>query len=191
MLRVPSLVERSFHFSPHGDQLIDIARLDGQARISGPHVGVDGASVPDADAHAPAAGLGFDASRQRIAGDVDEVHPGDLPRPGADPRHHAAGRDIDGHIRDAARVRDDAAAVDGPHAQRDRAMPARGREAIFVPEQDTEICPGVVRRRDEAAVHVGVTTRLETEQLPQPVHCRVGDRPGTPVGDAIARYRDR
>jgi hypothetical protein len=70
-------------------------------------------------------------------------------------------------------------------------MPARGREAIFVPEQDTEICPGVVGRRDEAAVHVSVTTRLETEHLPQPVHCRVGDRPGAPVGDAIARDRDR
>jgi len=60
-----------------------------------------------------------------------------------------------------------------------------------VPEQDTEICSGVVGRRDEAAVHVGMTTRLETEQLPQPVHCRVGDRPGAPVGDAIARDRDR
>jgi len=67
-------------------------------------------------------------------------------------------------------------------------MPARGREAIFVPEQDTEICPGVVGRRDEAAVHVGVTTGFETEQLPQTVHCRVGDRPGAPTGSASAVY---
>src|SRR5205823_9668170 len=68
--RVLSLVERPLHLSPNGDQLVDIARLDGQGHISSPHVGVDGASVPDVDANAPPAGLGFDVGSQHIAGNV-------------------------------------------------------------------------------------------------------------------------
>ena len=44
-------------------------------------------------------------------------------------------------------------------------MAARGRVALVVEEHDAEVGAVVVRGRDEAAVHVGVTARLVDQQV--------------------------
>ena len=77
----------------------------------------------------------------------------------------AAARHVDGDGDLACARRDrDAAGLDRPGHERDRPVAARRRVALVVEEHDAEVRPVVVRRRDEAAVHVGVAARLVDEQ---------------------------
>ena len=61
-------------------------------------------------------------------------------------------------------------------------MPARGRVAGVVEEDDAEVGAVVLRLGDEAAVHVGVPARLVDEQPAQVVE---------PLGGVAALLEDR
>ena len=132
------------------------------------HAGVDRAAVGHVDRH---------AARPR---DVARDHEG---------RHVAEGDGVH-RVRRAARTRaptrpDGTSTVtstspsagaattprlDRPRAERDRAVAARGRVAVLVPEEHAEVGPVVVGRDEEAAVHVGVPARLVAEQPAHGVH---------------------
>ena len=64
--------------------------------------------------------------------------------------------------------RDDAL-VERPRHQRDRPVPAGGRVALVVEEDDPEVGAVVVRRHDVAAVHVRVPPRLVHEQAAEAI----------------------
>lgn len=95
------------------------------------------------------------------------------------PRGHAPGRHVDDGVGDPAGVGGDAAALDRPHAERDRAVPARRGEPVLVPEQDAEVRAVVVGFDDESAVHVGVPARLVAQDPADPLD----------VGEFIANTR--
>jgi hypothetical protein len=63
----------------------------------------------------------------------------------------------------------DDALVERPRDERDRPVPARGRVAGVVEEDDAEVGAVVVRLDDEAAVHVRVAARLVDEEPPNVV----------------------
>ena len=74
------------------------------------------------------------------------------------------------------------AALERPRDQRDRAVPAGGRVAGVVEEDDAEIRAVVLRLGDEAAVHVGMAARLVDKQLPKVIE---------PLGRVAALREDR
>ena len=82
------------------------------------------------------------------------------------PRLEAPRRDVDDDAVLALAALDDAL-VERPRDERDRPVPARGRVALVVEEDDAEIGAVVVRRHDVAAVHVGVAARLEDQEAPE------------------------
>ena len=73
------------------------------------------------------------------------------------------------------------AGLDRPRAERDRAVAARGRVAVLVPEEHAEVGAVVVGRDEEAAVHVGVAARLVAEQPPHRVDLVRGRRVLAPL----------
>jgi hypothetical protein len=81
----------------------------------------------------------------------------------ARPRVQPAGRDVDDDVVLALLPLHDPI-VERPGHERDRAVPTGGRIAGVVEEDDPEVCAVVVRRDDEAAVHVGVAAGLEDEE---------------------------
>ena len=88
----------------------------------------------------------------------------DAPAAHAHARDDAAGGDVDRHVDLAVARRGHRPRLDGPRAERDRPVPARGRVAVLVPEEDAEVGAVVVGRHQEAAVHVGVPARLVAQQ---------------------------
>ena len=58
----------------------------------------------------------------------------------------------------------DDAGLERPGRERDRPVPAGGREAGVVEEENAEVAVRARRLGDEAAVHVGVAARLVHEQ---------------------------
>ena len=80
--------------------------------------------------------------------------------------------------------------MDGPGTQRDGAVTAGGGEAVLVPEQHAQMCPVVVRRHEEASVHVGVAARFEAQEPPQALDVGVADCVDPPFGHGRARDRD-
>src|SRR6476620_1031013 len=57
----------------------------------------------------------------------------------------------------------------GPCAERDRAVAARRRVSVLVPEQHAQIGTVVVGRHEKAAVHVRVSPRLVTQHPPNAI----------------------
>ena len=55
-------------------------------------------------------------------------------------------------------------ALERPRYQCNRSVPARGAVAGIVKEDHAKICTGIVRGRDEAAIHIGVAARLVDEE---------------------------
>ena len=80
-------------------------------------------------------------------------------RPGVEPTRG----DVDHDVVLALLLLDDAL-VERPRDERDRPVPARGRIAGVVEEDDAEVRFRVLGLDDEAAVHVGVPARLVHEQ---------------------------
>jgi hypothetical protein len=75
--------------------------------------------------------------------------------------HHTTRWHIDDNVDRSVFLRSfDQPVGDCPVPQRHGPVAARGREAFSMPEQDAEMSTGVVRGRDEAAVHVGVASGL-------------------------------
>ena len=66
-------------------------------------------------------------------------------------------------------------------------MPARGRVAVLVPEQDPEVGAVVVGRHEKAAVHVGVPAGLVAEQPADAVDVLATRGVLAPVSDRLAR----
>ena len=81
----------------------------------------------------------------------------------------------------------DDALVERPRDERDRPVTARRRVALVVEEDDPEVGAVVLRRDDVAAVHVGVTARLEDEQAA--VGVEVLAREAAPLEDRRALER--
>ena len=93
-----------------------------------------------------------------------------------------AARHVDGDVDRAGPRRDrDTTRLDGPRHQRDRPVTARGRVALVVEEHDAEIGPVVVRRRDEPAVHVGMTAWFVDDESANIIEVVSG--PASPLED--------
>ena len=86
-------------------------------------------------------------------------------RPRPAPRSRAARTGRRRRRASPARAPRQAAALERPRDERDRAVAARGRVALVVEEDDAEVGAVVLGLGDEAAVHVGVAARLVDEQL--------------------------
>ena len=148
---------------------------------------VDRAAVGDVDRQRPARGLDLDPAREHVGGDVAERDRRDRaalhPHARADP----ARRDVDRELDLAVHRRRDAPRLDRPRRERDRAVPARRREPVLVPEQHAQLGAGVVGLDEEAAVHVGVPARLVAEQPPHALGLRALERERPALGDRRAR----
>ena len=173
--------------SPQGDQLGQLIGRDAQSPARGAREGVDRPAVGDVDL---AAG-GRYAARDHIRGHVSKRDVPHRPATDADARDHAPGRDVDRDLALAISGRRHPTGLDGPCTERDRPVSARGRVAVLVPEQDTELGPFIVRWHEEAPVHVSVAARLVAEQLAHAVDLLRARRVLTPVPDRGARDLER
>ena len=156
---------------------------DLEPEVGGRHAGVDGAAVGDVDRDARR----LHPARDHVGRHVAERHRRDRPARAAHPRHDAPGRHVDRHLRLAVGLARDPARLHRPRAERDRAVPARGRVAVLVPEQHAEVGAGVVGRDREAAVHVGVPARLVAQQAAHGVHLGAAARVLAPLAHGGAR----
>ena len=139
--------------TPQRDQPRQLAWLDALLER-----GVEGASEGDVDDPARRLDpLGPDERRH-----VAEAHGAHPPAFDGRPRLEPAG----GHVDDDPVLpvgASDHALVERPRHERDRPVPAGGRVALVVEEDDAEVGAIVVRRDDVTAVHVGVPSRLVDE----------------------------
>ena len=94
------------------------------------------------------------AKRDALHGAAGAAHSG----------RHPPGGHVDRHVQLAVRGRLYAARLDRPGSERDRAVAARRRVAVLVPEQHPELGAVVVGGHEKAAVHVGVAARLVAQQ---------------------------
>ncbi len=129
---------------------------------------------PEGDVHLVRTGR--HPRRPDEGGHVAEAHRAHQAVLDARPCLEAAGRHVDDDAVHALAALDDPL-VQRPGDERDRAVPARGRVAGVVEEDDAEVGAVVVRRDDVAAVHVGVAARLEDEQAAHVVEAREGVAP--------------
>ena len=170
-------------------------------------------SRPSAISSPRCSGVDREAGGGRRQRRVDRAAVGDVDRVGRRGRPTAAGEHVGGHVAEVTaaiappsrtRARDpargdvdreldlavsgglDAAGLDGPRGERDRAVPARGREAVLVPEQHAELGAVVVGLHEEAAVHVGVPARLVAQQPAHALRVRVVQRALAALGDGGA-----
>ena len=136
------------------DQVRELAGLD-----AGFDRGVEGAAEGDVDVGVPdPQPFGVDER-----GNVAEAHRTDAAVLDLRPGVEAARRHVHDDVVLAFPALDDPL-VERPGHERDRAVAARGRVAGVVEEDDAEVGAVVVRRNDEAAVHVRVTAGLEDEE---------------------------
>ena len=157
-----------------------------QPEARGGNRGVDRAAVGHVDRDARGVRR---RARRRRTGTLRKATLSTIPPLHAHARDDAARRDVDRHVDLAVARRGHRPRLDGPRAERDRPVPARGRVAVLVPEEDAEVGAVVVGRHEEAAVHVGVPARLVAQQpadrldrlgrgraLAALAHRRAGDR---------------
>ena len=143
--------------------------LDREARRRGGQRRVDRAAVGDVHLDRPCAVSTGTPRASTYAGTLRNVTAATAPPAGARARRPGPTA-----RRSTARASPSAGAatpagLHRPHAERDRAVAAGGREAVLVPEQHAEVRALVVGRDEEAAVHVGVPARLVAEQPPDPL----------------------
>ena len=141
------------------DQARELARLD--PLLDG---GVEGTTERDVDR----ALAELDTFGPDERGHVAEAHRSHATVLDARPRVEPTRGDVDDDVVLALLLLDDAL-VERPRDERDRPVPARGRIAGVVEEDDAEVRFRVLRLDDEAAVHVGVPARLVHEQPPNVV----------------------
>jgi hypothetical protein len=122
--------------------------------------GVEGAAEGDVDLPAGRR----QPARMHERRDVPEAHRDDAAALDTGNGVEAPRRDVDDDLRAV-----DTAALDRPRDERDRPVPAGGRVARIVEEDDAEVGAAVLGLGDEAAVHVGVAARLVDEQPPDVV----------------------
>ena len=115
----------------------------------------------------------LEPGRVDVRGHVAEAHRAHATVLDVRPGFEASRRYVDDHVVLALGSLDDAL-VERPRDERDRPVPARGRVAGVVEEDDAEVRAVVVRLDDVAAVHVGMPARLVDQQAAYVVEPVVG-----------------
>ena len=154
-------LERALDLAARGDQLVESLGHDLEPEVGGRHAGVDRAAVGDVDARRPPPPPRARSRRPARCGTSTARPPRRAQRTRATTRPDGTSIVTVASPSGAHAI---AARLDRPRAERDRAVPARGRVAVLVPEQHAEVGAGVVGRDREAAVHVGVPARLVAQQ---------------------------
>src|SRR5579859_1770691 len=159
-------------------------RHDLQSEASCGHGRVDRSAVSDVhrDAGRP------DPARDDERGHVSEGDGLDGACLAPDPREDPPRRHVDGHLGLAVGRRLHTPRFNRPGPERAGAVPARCRVAVRVPEQHAAVRARIVGGNQEAAIRVGVSTRLMAEKLADGVHRLVGGRPLAALTHAGARY---
>ncbi len=153
-------LERLLDRAPGRDERGQVVGGHAQAEARGGDRGVDRAAVGHVDRDA----RGLHVARDDERGHVAKGDRLDDPAADANARDDAAGGHVDRDVDLAVARRGQRPRLDGPGAERDRPVSARGRVAVLVPEEDAEVGALVVGRDEEAAVHVRVPARLVAQQ---------------------------
>src|SRR5215208_349315 len=126
VVRMPrdlAALERALDGKAGRDELRQVLGHHAQPEALRRHEGVDGAAVRHVGLHA----AGLDATGDHERGHVAERYALDGPAAAAHSRHDPTRGYVDGDIDVAIGGRGDPARLDGPGAERDRAVPARRR----------------------------------------------------------------
>src|SRR5918999_2820110 len=176
-------LEGPLHAAAGGDQLGQVLGHDPKPEALCGHEGVDGA----AEGHVHLDGVRLNTARHHERRHVAEGHALDRACSAPDPRDHAAGGDVDGHVDVAVGGGGHTGGLDRPPPPRGRGGSPRGGVAVLVPEKDAEVRALVVRGHEKAAVHVGVAARLVAEEAPDPVDLFGAHGVLAPGRDGLAR----
>ena len=175
------VVERPLDLAPERGQLAELRRLDREARPRPPAATRRSRRRRRRRPPSrPRAVVDLDAAREHVGGDVAERRP---PRPRRPRIRTRAPTRPDGHVDRELELavggRLDAPRLDRPGRERDRAVPARRREAVLVPEQHAR----ARRRRRRAGRGSRRTCRRARAARGRAAAARAGP-PGSPSARA-------
>ena len=163
MHHLAARLDRALELATEPDERRQVSSLDRQPERADVNRRVERSSEREVGVDRPGPGRQGEALNLHVRRDVAKADRLDAPTADPGDRLEPSRGDVDDHTGLGLSSLDETG-VDRPRHERDRAVPARGREARVVEEDHAEVGALVVGLGHEAAVHVRMPARLEHEQ---------------------------